>query len=402
MGDGPHLRLESIARLAAAVLNAPVALASVIQTNLDRQFFTASTGLPDDLAAARQTPLNMSICRFVLEADALLAIPDLCEDPRTTDNALIRAHGLRSYIGAPIHTASGRPIGALCCMTAEPRNWTPAQEALLLQLAACVDDQIELSTLRIEERRANQKLSAIAKARSGFVAHISHELRTPLTGIIGSIRLLDRFNLDATAGELVGILNRSSQRLMDIMNDTLDLAKIDSGVFRIATETCDLDRIVSDIVAQHMASAKDKPVILGWSSTLKTSFYRVDRTALMSVLDNLFANAVHFTAKGTADIHLSEDVNGNVTIKVIDTGCGIHPDQLAHLFDEFEQASPRIARKFGGTGLGMAMVRRLVELMDGDIAAESLMDHGTTITITLPLEAVDNLASLPLRRLGRA
>lgn len=146
----------------------------------------------------------------------------------------------------------------------------------------------------------------------------------------------------------------------------------------------------------------NKPVILGWSSALKTSFYRVDRTALVSVLDSLFANAVHFTAKGTADIHLSEDVNGHVVIKVTDTGRGIHPDQLTHLFDEFEQTGPREVRKFGGTGLGMAMVRRIVELMDGDIFAESRVDHGTTITITLPLEAVDHLATIPLRRQSRS
>lgn len=398
VSDGPHLRLDSITRLAASILDAPVALASVIQTNLDRQFFTASTGLSDDLTAARQTPLDVSICRFVQQADTLLDFPDLHEDPRTTHNGLIRAHGLRSYIGAPIHAVGGRPIGALCCMTKEPRHWTEAQKALLLQLAACVDDQIELSALRLEAQRAQEKLGAIAKARSGFIAHISHELRTPLTGIIGSIRLLDSFNLGATAGELVGVLNRSSARLVDIMNDTLDLAKIDSGFFSIKMETCDLDAIAADIVAQYQQAAQDKPVILGWNSTLRTTHYRVDRKALVSVLDSLFANAVHFTAAGTADLNLLEDTSGNVVIRVVDTGCGIHHDQLAHLFDEFERASPRVARKFGGTGLGMAMVRRLVELMDGDISVESRINQGTVITITLPLEPVETVAPSLLRR----
>ncbi len=389
VSDHPNLRLDSLTALAATVMDAPISLVSVLQPELDRQFFSSSCGLPDDLAAERQTPYDMSICRFVAHDDDVVMIPDLALDPRTCDNPLICDHGLRSYIGAPIHCASGRAIGALCCLTTAPRQWTAQEAVTLRQLATCVDDLIKLRSLQIEERRARQKLQAIARARSGFIAHISHELRTPLTGIIGSIRLLDRFNLDNTAGDLIRLLNRSSQRLMDMLDDTLDLSRIDSGAFEMSQEICDLEKIAADIVADHAGAAQDKPLVVTWGSTLKTPLYLADRKSLQSVLDQLFANAVRFTPSGTAEIQLSEDCYGHVVIKVIDTGQGIDPVYLANLFDEFEQTGPRIARKFGGTGLGMTMVRRLVELMDGDITVQSKRALGTTLTITLPLRAVD-------------
>jgi len=389
VGENPHVRLDSITRLAASVLGAPISLASVMQPHLDRQFFTSSVGLPDDLARERQTPLDLSICRYVQSANALLSIPDLQCDARTAENPLVLEHGLRSYIGAPIHAASGQPIGALCCIDTKFCDWTDDQAGILLQLAACVDDLIELSTLRIEEQKANRKLRAIAGARSSFIAHISHELRTPLTGMIGSIRLLNQFNLDDTAGQLVQLLNRSSMRLLDILDDTANLSEIDSGAFRIEQDEVNLEQIAADIVELYRPLALQKSVHISWESSLPAQSYLVDRKVLVSVLDNLFANAVKFTTTGHAKIMLSHDNYGNVAIKVVDTGIGLSPRQQANLFDEFEQAGPRIARKYGGTGLGMAMVRRLIELMDGDIDLSSQQGHGTTFTITLPLEYVE-------------
>ena len=388
VGQTRHMRLDSIARLAAGVIGAPVATVSVIQNELDRQFFTASQGLPEPLHEARETPLEMSICRFVKESGHPLVIADLLADPRTADNPLVREHGLRSYIGVPIHAGTGRPIGALCCINTEVCDWTPEQVEIMVQLAACVDDLIQLSTVKLDEEKVNRKLRAIAGTRSGFVTHIGHEVRTPLTGMVGSTRLLDRLNLDGKAGELVALLNRSSVRLLDIVDDALDLARIDAGKFRIAHDACDLDRIAADTVAAHRAEARLKSVDTGVTSTLSGRVYLADRMALASVLDTLFGNAVKFTSQGQAGISLSQDSYGNVRIEVSDTGIGIPPALQASLFDEFEQAGPRIARKYGGTGLGLDVAKRLVELMDGEIDLVSQPGRGTTVSIVLPLECV--------------
>ncbi|MEE4345193.1 MAG: ATP-binding protein [Paracoccaceae bacterium] len=388
VGDARHLRLDAITRLARTVMDAPVATVSVIQPSLDRQFFSSCQGLPDALAAARETPLEMSICRYVKDSGHPLAIPDLLADPRTADNPLVLEHGLRSYIGVPIHVVSGQTIGALCCIKTEVCDWTDTDLETMQNLAACVDDLIVLRSLQIEEEQANRKLRAIAGARSGFVAHISHEIRTPLTGIVGSIRLLDRMKLDGTAGDLVALLNRSALRLLDIVNDSLDLARMDSGTFRIGQQECDLHRIATDTIDAHRSAADRKSIALHLRNDLAAEVYLGDRMALASVLDNLFSNAVKFTETGQADIRLSNDSYGNVRIEVADTGIGIPHALQSAIFDEFEMAGPRIARKYGGTGIGMAMVKRLVELMDGEIDLVSQPGHGTTITITLPLEPV--------------
>lgn len=389
VGDGRHLRLDAITRLASTVIGAPVAMVSVIQPHLDRQFITSSEGLAEDLANARQVPLDLSICRHVQASNAPLVIEDLLDDPRTASNALVREHGLRSYIGVPIHTSTGQAIGALCCITTEVWHWTEAQLETMEQLAACVDDLVTLKTLQIEEQKANRKLRAIAGARSGFVTHISHEIRTPLTGMVGSIRLLNKLQLSGMAGDLVTLLNRTSLRLLDIVNDTLDLSRLDAGTFRIAQEECNLQKVAQDVVESHRPAAALKSVDVTVRSDLSEQIYLVDRMALSSVLDNLFGNAVKFTQSGQAEIRLGHDSYGNVKIEVADTGVGIPAPLQQAIFDEFEQAGPRIARKYGGTGLGMAMVKRLVELMDGEIELVSQPDEGTTITVILPLESLN-------------
>lgn len=382
-GDTPHPRLDSITRLAATVIDAPIALASMIQTDENRQVFASSHGLPDDLRLAGHTSLDTSICRYVQNTP--LVIPDLFSDPRTADNPLVLQHGLRAYLGVPLRAETGEQIGVLCCLRTETCDWTPHQIEVMQQLAACVDDLIALGSARITAERAGQKLHQMATTRSGFVSHVSHEIRTPLTGMIGAIRLLSHLQLDGTAGTLVDLLNRSSQKLLDVVNDTLDLARLDSGSYRLVLQTCNLDQIAQDVMAAHRTAAAAKSVNVAVHNHLTGHVYLGDPVVIASVLDNIFGNAVKFTQNGSATITLSNDANGRVVITVADTGIGIAPALQAGIFDEFEHAGPTQARKQGGTGLGMAMIKRLVELMEGEITLISHPGKGTQITVALPL-----------------
>ncbi|MDD9738013.1 ATP-binding protein [Seohaeicola sp. SP36] len=125
-----------------------------------------------------------------------------------------------------------------------------------------------------------------------------------------------------------------------------------------------------------------------------------DRRAVFSVVQNLFNNAIKFTDNGSAEIELSTDAYGSVQIKVKDTGIGIEDQSLATIFEEFQQANPRIARQHGGTGLGMAIVKRLIEAMDGEIKVQSELGKGTTFTVSLPLEAIAPVSSQADTRAG--
>jgi signal transduction histidine kinase len=380
----------NIIELSARMLDAPASFVSVLDHQKARQFFSVCTGLPPELEQARQTPIEHSICRFVQEAETTVVIPDLLADPRTQENPLVHHYGLRAYIGVPIHTVSGKVAGALCCMKDETRNWTQADREILERLAICVDDIIKARALALEERKANDLLRQKAIARAGFVAHISHEIRTPLTGIIGSIRLLNSMNVDGHAGELISLLNRSSVRLLDVVNDTLELAKLDANRLKIVEAEWNLGEIARDVLETYQGLAETKGVALRIADGLGERLYRCDRRAVESVLHNLFGNAVKFTQQGEAAISLHEDDFGQVIIGIMDTGIGIPKKYHKSIFDEFEQAGPRIARSHGGTGLGMAIVKRLVELMDGHIALDSQPGQGTHITVTLPLEPVSD------------
>lgn len=387
------LSMLNIIDLASSMLHAPISFASLIERGKSRQYFPASIGFPRDLEEARQTPIEESICKFVQQDQKTIAIPDLLLDDRTKDNPLIHRYGFRSYIGTPIHGVSGKPIGALCCMDTKPTSWTDLDLVTLEKLALCVDDIIKTRAMALEERKANEKLKKLAAARSGFIAHMSHEIRTPLTGFIGSVRLLNSMNLDGKPGELIGLLNRSSGRLLDVVNDTLQLAKLDAGHFKMFEEECDLGELAKDVMTSYLDLATGKSIELQITDGLAGKIYVFDRRAMESVIHNLFGNAVKFTEAGSARIDLSEDENGQVVIAFIDTGIGIPEEYHATIFEDFEQAGPRIARKYGGTGLGMSIVKRLVEMMDGRISLKSRPGDGTTITVTLPLQAAPSIQS---------
>ena len=390
IGDTPHPRLDSITRLAATVIGAPIALASVIQPDEDLQVFASSHGLPDDLQSQRKLPLELSICRHV--RDAPLVIRDLFEDPRTADNPLVQGNGLRAYLGVPIQSLSDGRRGVLCCLRTELWQWSHHEIEVMQQLAACVDDLIALGQARHEAADAGRKFQRIADARSGFASHVGHEIRTPLTGMIGAIRLLHNMHLGGAAGSLVDLLDRNARKLLDVVDDALDLTRLDAGQYRLAPRPFDLAQLAQQVIAAHQAAARRKGLEVALHNHLPQPHFIGDARVIASVLDSLFDNAVRFTSQGQATITLRSDRQGHAEIEVADTGVGIAPGLQAALFEAFEDAGPTEARKYGGTGLGMAMIKRMVDLMRGEIELTSTPGKGTVFRLTLPLAVAPALS----------
>lgn len=397
---GQNTSLENIAHLAAEILDAPTSLISVIQTSRNRQFVSAGCGIDLSSDETRAFPLEESICNLVYVSDQPLVIVDLQKDARTKNMNSVNTMGLRSYIGVPIHGVDGDAIGTLCCVTHEPRAWSTANVLTLTRLAQSVDDVIRYRAATLDQQKINAKLTKLLDARSSFTSHLSHEIRTPLTALVGSIKLLKAINPEGQIGELVGMMSRSSSRLLDIVNDSLDFAKLDSGQFKTITELCDLGDLARDVVSSFKIYSATKGLQTAVIDNLGGTQFMADKKALDSLMHNLFGNAVKFTHEGKAEIVLGYDQDGDVEIKVIDTGIGIEPSAHSLIFEEFQQANPRIARKYGGTGLGMAIVKRLVEIMHGEISLTSELGKGTTFTISLPLEIAKSTHSLPDRQVG--
>lgn len=384
--NGTDPLLSNITVLASRLLNSTVSVVSVIQLHRDRQYISAASGIPTEAESTRQVTLDQSVCKIVCETDSLIVIPDLLEDPRTKQMQSVQDMGMRAYIGAPIHNVDGKPIGALCCFMDEPTDWGPIRMDSLKRLAYEVDDIIRTRTHALELGAINGQLKKVLSARSSFISHFSHEVRTPLTGLLGSIRLLNSMKLDGNAGELVNVMNRSTENMLELVNDTLDLAKLDAGQYQFEAVPCDLGRLAQEVVCSFRAVAEEKGLEVWVDDQLAGAEFMTDIRALSSILQNLFSNAIKFTKDGSAGVVLRRGQYGLVEIQVIDTGIGIAAEDQSIIFDEFQQANPSIARKYGGTGLGMTIVKRVIDAMGGDIWIKSALGQGSTFVVWLPLK----------------
>ncbi|SEN70643.1 GAF domain-containing protein [Loktanella fryxellensis] len=386
---GTDESIANIAKLASQTLLAPIAYVSVLEKKKDLQHFAAAVSTVLDTSIFCEMSIEGSICKYVQRSNGTVTIDDVALDPRTAGNVFCRENRVRSYIGTPIHTPSGMTIGALCCMTVEPREWTPLDIDIIENLARCIDDVVKSRTIAREERTARLELQELLKTRADYVAHISHEIRTPLTGIAASIAMLDLATTKDRTDRLMAILKRSTAKLLDLVNDALDLAKLDVTSLEVVTQATTLRELVDDVLNDFVSQAAAKSVELQVDEQLDDMFYLADRNLICTILRNLVGNAVKFTDSGSVTVALAEDSYGQVEVAIRDTGIGIAPEFHDKIFKEFEQADATIARRFGGTGLGMSIVKRAVDRMDGTIALQSALGAGSCFTIALPLQPLN-------------
>lgn len=232
------------------------------------------------------------------------------------------------------------------------------------------------------------------RAKSTFLAAMSHEIRTPLNAILGNLELLGRSPLSGRQDRQLKTVATSSRSLLRIVNDILDLSKVESGQISLETVAFDLAALLRDAVAMFDPLVRDKGISLTCSIGPDIAdAYKGDPTRVQQIVSNLVGNAVKFTEAGAITVNARViDTHGRVSkvlISVSDTGIGIAPASLPTLFDLYTQADSSTHRKFGGTGLGLALCRRLATLMGGSVEVESTPGEGSTFRVTLPLEYLE-------------
>jgi len=243
-------------------------------------------------------------------------------------------------------------------------------------------DSVEESFKRLEEAR--EKAEEASRLKSAFLATVSHELRTPLNGIIGFADLLKLELTDPTQQEYAGIIHSSGEHLQQLVTEILDLAKIESGEMTFNLAPIALASFIDESIAVHRSSAAEKGLALhlefadGLPEQLRT-----DGTRLRQLLNNLLSNAVKFTEHGSVSLRVAA-IGNEIAFAVSDTGPGIPPEHHATVFEKFKQLESFLTREHGGTGLGLALVRQLVERMGGRITLESSVGIGSTFTLYLP------------------
>ena len=258
---------------------------------------------------------------------------------------------------------------------------------LFVQRRMSQELQIQAAELTVSRRMAEES----TKAKSRFLSNMSHEIRTPLNGIIGLTNLARDKVTNPDIQDYLDKVILSSDALLHVINDILDVSKIESGKLELEITDVKVSDLFDRISATLDANARNKGLALQLfiDKDVPTSF-KGDPTRLQQVLNNLISNAIKFTEEGYVQltVHFDKDT-GELSIRVKDTGIGIEPKNLHKLFKEFSQADTSTTRKFGGSGLGLTIAKSLTELMKGKITVESEINNGTTFTVALPIEASD-------------
>ncbi|MBV9880891.1 MAG: GAF domain-containing sensor histidine kinase [Gemmatirosa sp.] len=354
----------------------------------------------------------------------MIEVPDVLADDALEEwREVAQELGIRAIVALPLVPGGGgstqRPVlGAVAFYFVDPSTISDTQRALLRLVADQLADAAEKASLIDELRRANAALVesnaelerqyvAVLEARrvkDEFLANVSHELRTPLAAVMGYVGLL----LDDLSGPLTSAQRRdltqvqsASERLLELIDNLLELTTLKRGGLEVHPEEFDPRAPLHDALSRVTGRAPAVSLRVDEPTTVLPAA-RSDRKKIIKILVSLLTNAYKFTASG--EVHVAVTVRGGwVAYRVHDTGIGIPADARQMVFDEFRQVDGSAARRYGGSGLGLALARRLARLLGGDIELESAVGVGSTFTVELPLDYVapsDPRASLPTPAYG--
>jgi signal transduction histidine kinase/CheY-like chemotaxis protein len=357
-------------------------------------FFRATHGLDEDVVAvARHIPIRRGegiIWRMAVTREPV-QVPDIAEPGAYTGplrDVLLRT-GTRALLSVPL-LREDHIIGGLTVNKKRPGAFAPEVIDLLKTFASQSAVAIQNARLFREIEDKSRQLEVADRHKSEFLANMSHELRTPLNAIIGYSEMLQEDAADLGAEQFTDDLkkiNAAGKHLLELINGVLDLSKIEAGKMDLYLETFDVATLIRDIAAVIQPLAAKNANRLEVACPEATGAMRADLTKVRQALFNLLSNACKFTDHGTVTLAVGREANDDrdwLRFSVTDTGIGMTSEQLARLFGAFSQADAATTRKYGGTGLGLALSRRLCRMMGGDVTVESDSGRGSTFTIRLP------------------
>jgi signal transduction histidine kinase len=294
--------------------------------------------------------------------------------------------GMRTALGVPI-LRDGSPIGVIVALRAMKQNFTAKQIALVTNFADQAGIAIEIVRLFNETQSKGEQLELANRHKSEFLANVSHELRTPLNAIIGfSEALRERMfgELNPKQAEYIEDIHGSGRHLLSLINDILNLSKIEAGRMELDLAQFSLREALENASSLVRGRAAQQGIVLRVEVDEHLDEWVADDRKFKQIMLNLLSNAVKFTLPGGTVTVTAKRVTGGVQIAVSDTGIGIAEDHVPVVFEEFRQVGTDRVRRSEGTGLGLSLTKKFVELHGGAIEVRSEVGKGSTFTVTLP------------------
>ncbi|MCU1382983.1 MAG: hypothetical protein JWL71_1680 [Acidobacteria bacterium] len=343
------------------------------------------SGVPREAFATFPMPRNTQVFEPTFRGTEPLRSDDITKDPRYGHSAPY--HGMpaghlpvRSYLAVPVKTRSGEPLGGLFFGHPEPGRFTADHERIAIGIASWASVALENARLYLAAQDASQ-------LKDEFLATLSHELRTPLNAILGYARMMRAGILPAAKlPRAFETIERNAASLTVIVEDVLDVSRIISGKMRLNVEPVDLAAVARNSVEAVLPAAAAKGVTVECALDEQTGPVPGDPERLQQVVWNLLSNAVKFSVAG-GKVHVALSRTGaHATLTITDTGIGIAPEFLPHIFERFRQADAGTTRERGGLGLGLAIAQQLIEMHGGTIVGTSAgVGRGASFTLSLPL-----------------
>lgn len=399
----PGYAFDDATSLVSYICGVPIAYIAFIDEN--RQWFKSEIGLGFSIV-----PREITFSRYTIMDSSLVEIQDTLLNERFKDDPDVKGGlKIRFYAGMPLITPDGHAVGVLCAADHEPRSLNENQKRALHIVARHVITTLELGIKNNELLRQKKIAESAVLVKESFLANMSHEIRTPLNAIIGFTELLSGTRLDKQQQAFIQDVQTAGENLLLIVNDILDLSKIESGGLSLEKQPFNLKkslRHVYDLLKVKTADGVEFNLFL---DAELPDVITGDQGRLNQIMVNLAGNALKFTNEGEVTISVKNkgetDDSYTIRFSVKDTGIGIPKEHLESIFERFTQGQEDTIRKFGGTGLGLSIVKELVKLHDSKIQVKSREGAGSefffTATYKKPVNIKENPKLLPVNDLGR-
>lgn len=377
--------LHYIIKQAADLTDSQAASIMLLDPRTRQLHFKAASNAPGKALANIPVPLDNSIAGSILQQNRPMLIADVSEDPRWNPDASQAVNfQTKSILGVPMHDVDRQAVGVLEALNKRHGRFTRQDAETMTTLADIAGVAVARAQLTEALQEAYRQLNELDQLKTDFIAVASHELRTPLSVIMGYVSFLQEEADPRLAGQLDTVMD-AAVHLRNLIQNMLNLRYVDAGESVLNLQRVDLGELVAEMTAVPDETAVSRQQTITCHLPQEPLAIYADRDVILTALNNLLHNAIKFTPNGGQIKIFAARHGQEAWVSIQDTGIGIPADKLDWVFKRFYQVEPALRRRYEGLGLGLSIAKDLVELHNGRVWAESVLQQGSTFTVALPL-----------------